>query len=88
LSHIVTSADEINTVNDNLLVVDTKIDSLKEDIDLINEKITAIISSEDEIDYVYSLHDLESDIANLRIALNEVKNNNHENISLYIIKQF
>ena len=79
LSHIVTSADEITTVNDNLLVVDTKIDSLKEDIDLINEKITAIISSEDEIDYVYSLHDLESDIANLRIALNEVKNNNHEN---------
>ena len=51
-------------------------DSLKEDIDLINEKITAIMSSEGDIDYVYSLQDLESDIANLRLVLNEMKADN------------
>ena len=76
LSHIVTTVDGVETVKDNLAVVDNKMDSLKEDIDLINEKITAIISSEGKIDYVYSLQDLESDIANLRIVLNEMKADN------------
>ena len=76
LSHIVTTVDGVETVKDNLAVVDNKIDSLKEDIDLINEKITAIMSSEGTIDYVYSLQDLESDIANLRIVLNEMKADN------------
>ena len=78
LSHIVTTTDAVNTVNDNLLVVDNKMDNLKEDIDLINEKITSIISADGDIDYVYSLQDLESDIANLRISLNEIKTNNHD----------
>ena len=75
LSHIVTTSDGVETVKDNLAVVDNKMDSLKEDIQLINEKITAIMSSEGDIDYVYSLQDLESDIANLRIVLNEMKDN-------------
>ena len=76
LSHIVTTADGVETVKDNLAVVDNKIDTLKEDITLINEKITAIMSSEGDIDYVYSLQDLESDIANLRLVLNEMKADN------------
>ena len=63
LSHIVTS-------------VDTKMSSLKEDIDSINEKISAIMSSDGTVDYVYSLQDLESNIANLRIVLNEMKADN------------
>ena len=74
LSHIVTTNDNLDTIKDNVAVVDNKIDTLKEDIDLINEKITAIISSDGDIDYVYSLQDLEADIANLRLALNEMKN--------------
>ncbi len=65
LSHIVTTNED----------VDNRIDSLKGEISLINEKITAIISAEGDIDYVYSLQDLESDIANLRLALNEMKEN-------------
>ena len=76
LSHIVTTVDGVETVKENLAVVDNKMDSLKEDIDLINEKITAIMSSDGTVDYVYSLQDLESDIANLRIVLNEMKADN------------
>ena len=76
LSHIVTTSDGIETVKDNVAVLDNKFDSLKEDIDLINEKITAIMSSEGDIDYVYSLQDLESDIANLRLVLNDMKADN------------
>lgn len=77
LSHIVTTADDIEVVKDNVAIVDNKIDNLKEDIDFINEKITSIMSSSGEIDYVYSLQDLESDIAGLRLSLNEIKNNNN-----------
>ena len=76
LSHIVTTIDDVSTVKDNLAVVDNKVDTLKEDIDLINEKITSIISSDGDIDYVYSLQDLESNIANLRLSLNEIKQDN------------
>ena len=77
LSHIVTTTNEISSVKDNMAVVDNKIDTLKDDIGLINEKITAIISADGDIDYVYSLQDLESDIANLRIVLNEMRDNDH-----------
>ena len=77
LSHIVTSVDEISSVKENVTVIDSKIDTLRDDIELINEKITSIISSEGDIDYVYSLQDLESDIANLRLVLNEMKENDH-----------
>ncbi len=67
LSHIVT----------NSATVENKIDCLKEDIEMINEKISSIISSDDEVDYIYTLQDIESDIANLRIELNSMKENDH-----------
>ena len=76
LSHIVTTTGDIGDVKENVAIVDNKLDELKEDIDLINEKLTSIMSSDGEIDYVYSFQDLESDIANLRIAMNEMKADN------------
>ena len=62
LSHIITKSDD-------------RIDSVRKEISLINDKITSIISSEGDVDYIYSLQDLESDIANLRIVLKEMKDN-------------
>ena len=76
LSHIVTTVDGVETVKENLVSVDNKVDTIKEDIKNINEKINSIISSEGDINYVYSLQDLESDIANLRLVLNEMKEDN------------
>jgi len=67
---LITILSHIVTTNEN---IDYKVDSIREEIDLINEKISSIISSEGDVDYVYSLHDLESDIANLRLVLNEMK---------------
>ena len=78
LSHIVTTSAGINDIKDNVSVVDNKIDELKDDINLINEKITAIMTSDGDINYVYSLQDLESDIANLRLALNDIKESSHK----------
>ena len=76
LSHIVTTTGDIEEVKEGVSLVDNKLDVLKEDIDLINEKLTSIMSSDGDIDYVYSFRDLESDIANLRIVLNEMKEDN------------
>ena len=73
LSHIVTNLDTVEDVKDSVAIVDTKIENLKEDINLINEKITSIMSSEGDIDYVYSLQDLEVDISNLRLILDDIK---------------
>lgn len=75
LSHIVTNTSVINDVKDNVELIDDKINSIKDEISLINDKITNIISSDGDIDYIYSLQDLESDIANLRIVLKEMKDN-------------
>ena len=70
--------DELISVLSHM-VTDTSngIDSIKNEIKNLNEKITSIISSEGDVDYIYSLHDLESDIANLRLVLNEMKENGH-----------
>ena len=76
LSHIVTRNEEIDTIKDSVSSVENKVDTIKNDIDSINEKITSIISSNGNVDYVYSLQDLESDIANLRLTLNDIKENN------------
>ena len=73
LSHIVTTASDISAVHDDVAVVNDKIDSLKDEIGLINEKITSIMSSDGYVDYVYSLQDLESDIANLRVVLKDMQ---------------
>ena len=64
LSHIVTNS------SDNFEFV-------KSEIKHLNEKINSIISSEGDIDYIYSLQDLETDIANLRLVLNDMKENGH-----------
>ncbi len=73
LSHIVTSTNAISNVRDTVVSMDDKISTIKDEINSINEKINNIISSDDEIDYIYSLQDLETDIANLRIVLKEMK---------------
>ena len=75
LSHLVTNVSDVAVVKDDVSVIDIKIDSLKDEINHINEKITNIISSDGDVDYVYSLQDLESDIANLRIVLKEMQEN-------------
>ena len=65
--------DELIDVLSNIVSSTDKINIIKSDIAHLNEKINSIISSEGDIDYIYSLQDLESDIANLRLALNEMK---------------
>lgn len=77
LSHIVTTSEDVSAVRENVTQIDSKIETLKDDIYQINDKINSIISSEGDIDYIYSLQDLESDIANLRLVLKEIQSNNN-----------
>ena len=73
LSHIVTTVQNVEQINDNVNNIDYKVSALRDEIQSINNKISSIISSEAEVDYAYSLQDLELDIANLRLVLNEMK---------------
>ena len=66
MSHIVTTTEDISNI--------------KADIAMINEKINSIISSDGDVDYIYSLQDLESDIANLRLALGEMNSEEFSNL--------
>ena len=77
LSHIVTANDAVIDMQANINAVDDKIDNIKSEISNINDKITNIISSDGDVDYIYSLQDLESDIANLRLALQDIQNNDY-----------
>ena len=77
LSHIVTKSADVEDIRSNVTEIDNKVDAIKDDINSINEKITSIMTSDGNVDYVYSLQDLESDIANLRLTLNDLKENNN-----------
>lgn len=64
--------DELITILSHIVTTTEDISNIKADIAMINDKINSIISSEGDVDYIYSLQDLESDIANLRLALGEM----------------
>ncbi|MBO5738560.1 hypothetical protein J6R97_04390 [bacterium] len=78
LSHIVTTTADIKTIKESVFVVDDKIENLRDDIYLINKKISSILSADGDIDYIYSLQEIESDIAGLRLVLNDIKNNSQK----------
>ncbi len=78
LSHIVTTTSDLSSVKDSVSVMSDKMESLRDEIGQINEKITNIISADGDVDYVYSLQDLESDIANFRIVLKNMQDNTPE----------
>lgn len=76
-SELITILSHIVNTTESVAVIDNKVDALKDELTQINTKINSIISSEGDINYVYSLQDLESDIANLRLVLNEMKESNN-----------
>ena len=68
--------DELITILSHIVTTSEDISHIKDSVAQLNDKINSIISSDGDIDYIYSLHDLESDIANLRLVLNEIQDSN------------
>jgi len=71
------SSDELNknleTINDRLQEMSSNRE-LNENISSIKEQLKLLATTEEAPDYTYSMQDIETDLAKLRLALNEIQN--------------
>ena len=58
--------------------VEEKTDEINQNLAAVTEQLKQITSPEDGPDYTYSMQDIESDLAKLRLALNELQTNEQE----------
>ncbi len=58
--------------------VEEKTDEINQNLVAVTEQLKQITSPEDGPDYTYSMQDIESDLAKLRLALNELQTNEQE----------
>ena len=61
--------------------VEERTDEINQNLEEVTKQLKQITSSTDATDYNYSMQDIESDLAKLRLALNELQNNELENQS-------
>lgn len=59
--------------------VEEKTDEINQNLAAVTEQLKQITSPEDGPDYTYSMQDIESDLAKLRLALNDLQTNEQEN---------
>ena len=72
----VSFAEETEDIKD---FVEEKTDEINKNLALVTNQLKQITNSSDEPDYTYSMQDIESDLAKMRIALNELQVNDKEN---------
>ena len=61
--------------------VEEKTDEINQNLANVTTQLKQITSSEEDSDYVYSMQDIESDLAKLRLALSNLQENEEENQS-------
>ncbi len=61
--------------------VEEKTDEINQNLIEVQNQLRQIASSGDDFDYSYTLQDVESDIAKLRLAINNMSDNNFESFS-------
>lgn len=59
--------------------VEEKTDEINQNLAAVTEQLKQITSPDDGPDYTYSMQDIESDLAKLRLALNDLQTNEQEN---------
>lgn len=58
--------------------VEEKTDVINQNLEAVTKQLRQITNSNEDPDYTYSMQDIESDLAKLRLALNELQNNELE----------
>ena len=61
--------------------VEEKTDEINQNLIEVQNQLKQITNPSDDFDYSYTLQDVESDIAKLRVAINNISDSNFENIS-------
>lgn len=59
--------------------VEEKTDEINQNLATVTTQLKQITSSEEDSDYIYSMQDIESDLAKLRLALSNIQENEDEN---------
>ncbi len=59
--------------------VEEKTDVINQNLAAVTKQLKQITNASDDNDYTYSMQDIESDLAKLRLAMNEIQNNAKEN---------
>lgn len=79
---VVTIFDQVSFVEESEDIkdfVEEKTDEINKNLALVTNQLKQITSANDEPDYTYSMQDIESDLAKMRLALNELQENDKEN---------
>lgn len=64
--------------------VEEKTDEINQNLAVVTDRLKQITSVEDSSDYTYSMQDIESDLAKLRLALKELQTNEQENQTAHL----
>ena len=87
MSAVVTIFDQVSFVEESEDIkdfVEERTDEINQNIALITQQLKQITSSDDSQNYIYSMQDIESDLANLRLALKELHDNKEPEKSMQI----
>lgn len=81
MAAIVTIFEQVSFVEESEDIkdfVEEKTDEINQNLATVTSQLKQITSSEDDSDYIYSMQDIESDLAKLRLALSNLQENEEE----------
>lgn len=81
MAAVVTVFDQVSFVEESEEIkdfVEEKTDEINKNLAMVTDQLKQITNSAEEPDYTYSMQDIESDLAKMRIALSELKNDDKE----------
>ncbi len=82
MAAVVTIFEQVSFVEESEDIkdfVEEKTDEINQNLAAVTSQLKQITSTEDGPDYTYSMQDIESDLAKLRLALNDLQTNEQEN---------
>lgn len=82
MAAVVTIFDQVSFIEESEDIkdfVEEKTDIINQNLEEVTRQLKQITSSDDDSDYTYTMQDIESDLAKLRMALNDIQNKDSEN---------
>jgi len=82
MAAVVTIVDQVSFVEESEDIkdfVEEKTDEINRNLNEVTNQLKQITSANEEPDYTYSMQDIESDLAKMRLALNELQTTEQEN---------
>ncbi len=81
MAAVVTVFDQVSFIEESEEIkdfVEEKTDEINKNLEIVTNQLKQITNSSEQQDYTYSMQDIESDLAKMRIALNELQESDKE----------